>query len=387
MWVSLLVSNSGAWMQSVAQDLLVYDLTQSALNLGLVSMVKAIAMISLSFVGGTIADRLDKRKLLMFTQISFSACAIVLGLLVSLGVVQVWHVLAISFIHALLLALDQPARQSILPDLVPREHLLNAIALNSVTWVGAAAFGPALAGPVIAVLGMAWGFFLNGLGILTVVRAVWLLKLPKREDKPTAPVGSAIREGLQYVARSRSILTLIGLLIMVSLMSASYQSLLPVFARLVFAGDYRELGYLRAAPGIGALVGGFILTRIPSSPRRGYWAPIGGLMFGTALLFFSSVSTLWIGLCFLFVGGLALTMMQSVVQTLMQHHAGDVMRGRVMSLYALCVMGIGPLGSLPLGWTADRFGVGFATRLGASVAVAYAAGVFLLARRRLMVEP
>lgn len=385
MWISLLVSNSSTWMQSVAQDSLVYDLTGRAFDLGLINMAKAIAMISLAFLGGTLADRFDRRKLLITTQLCFAASAFLLALLVDLKLVQVWHVVAVGFFNAAVLAVDQPLRQSMLPDLVPKEHLLNAISLNSITWVGAAAFGPALAGPIISALGMSAGFYLNGLGILAVVFAAVALRLPERAAGKAVPVGNALREGFRHIIGSPTILILVALLTVVSFFAVPYGSLLPVFARQVFGGNYQELGWLRAAPGLGALTGGLMLARLAHSRSRGLLAPLGGMLFGIALILFSLADSIWLGLILLFAAGIALTMMQSVVQTLLQYLATNATRGRIMSLYALCAIGIGPLGSLPLSWVADQYGVGIAVRGGALVAGLFALGVLVFARGRLLI--
>lgn len=388
MWISLLVSNSGTWMQGVAQDMLVYDLTGRALDLGYVAVVRAVALISLSFIGGTIADRLDRRKLLIATQTLFAVVAISLGLLVQFKLIQVWHVIVASFFSAVLLALDQPARQSLLPHLVPRGYLLNAIALNSITFTGAAAVGPALAGPVVAALGTPWGFFLNGFSFLAVIWAVWSLRLtiPPRSGK-TERVSEAVLSGLRYIAAAPTILLLVSILTVFSLTAIPYQSLLPVFARKIFDGGIQELGWLRAAPGIGALVGGLLLATFSSFRQKGLLVVGGGIGFAMVLVLFSRTGSISLGLPFLFLAGLFLTTFQSTTQTLMQTLTPDHMRGRVMSLFAVSVIGMWPLGSLPLSWSADRFGVGVTVMTGALVAGSYALAVGIFGKRHLEWKP
>ncbi len=384
MWLSLLVSNSGTWLQAVAQDFLVYNLTGRAVDLGLVSLARAVALISLSFLGGTIADRLDKRKLVLVTQTLFAAAAVTLGVLVQTGRIQVWHVVALSFVNATLLAVDQPARQSLLPHLVPREDLMNAIALNSITYTGAAALGPALAGPIIGAVGMAWGFYLNALSFLSVMWAVWTLQLPPHLPRAQSePVLSAIGSGLRYITSSPVILLLVSLLTVVSFFAVPYQSLLPVFATRVFHGDYRELGYLRAAPGIGALAGGFLLARFAVFPHKG-WLMLGGALgFSASLLAFAFMEWMPAALALLMATGLMFTVFQSTVQTLMQQLTADDMRGRVMSLFTISAIGMWPLGAWPMGWAADRFGVTAAVAGGVVVAGTYALAVTAGAGRML----
>jgi MFS family permease len=371
MWISLIVSNSGTWLQTVAQDFLVYQVTHSAWILGVVNGVRAIALIGLAFVGGTIADRLDQRKLLIFTQSCMAVTAAVLGLLIQLHLIQVWQIIVISFINALLLAVDQPARQSLLPRLVPREDLMNAVALNSVTFTGAAA---ALAGPVIATLGMTSGFYMNALSFFVVIWAVWAIRLPAAtERRQPEPVGEAIVSGLRYVRSSPTILLLVSLLTVFSFFATPYQATLPVFAERVFGGGVTVLGNLRAAMGIGALVGGFMLARFATFPRKD-WLVVGGcLAYSAALLAFSVTGWLPGAVTLLFTGSLVMTVFQSTAQTLMQQVTADHMRGRVMSLFAVSVIGMWPLGSLPMGWATDKFGAPAAVAGGAAIA-----GVFAL---------
>ena len=382
MWISLLVSNSGSWMQNVAQDYLVYDLTHRALDLGLVNLVRAIPLIVLPFFGGTIADRVDRRKLLITTQTLFALTAAILGVLVQMRIVQVWHVIALSFVSAVLLAVDQPARQALLPHLVPRKDFANAIALNSITFVGAAAIGPALAGPLVARVGLSSAFYLNALSFGAVIGAVWALKLPPASHT-VAPerVGEALVAGLRYVAASPLILLLVSLLMVFSLFALPYQNLLPVFSVRVFHGGVKTLGYLRAAPGAGALTGGFLLAHYAWFRQKGWLALAGSVGLSLAVIAFCAVGWLPGALAILFLAGLLATVFTSTVQTLLQHIPSDQMRGRVMSLFTVAVIGMWPLGTLPMSWLSDRTGVRLAVAMGASVSLLYALGVAVFARR------
>ncbi len=383
LWGGQLISNSGAWLQMVAQDYLVYRLTGRAVDLGYVSLVRAIALISLSFVGGTIVDRLSKRRLLMLTQTIFALLTGGLGLLVQLELVQVWHVVVVSFLSAALLAVDQPARQTLVPALVPREHLMNAIALNSVAFTGAAALGPALAGPVVGLFGIAWGFYLNALSFFAVFWAAWALRLPPRPDRgETGGMGDALLSGLRYVRATPVLFTLVGLLAVVTFFAFPFQTLLPVFADRYFAGGVAVLGYLRAAPGFGALVGGLLLARIAGSGNRQRLVILGSLGFSAALVAFSLTRSLPLALLLLFCANLAFTVFQSTSQTIMHTVTSDAMRGRVMSLFTISAIGMWPLGSMPLSWGADRFGAPAALMAGALVSALFTLGVALWLARR-----
>lgn len=384
MWGGLLVSNSGTWLQVVAQDYLVYQITGRALDLGLVNVARAVALISLSFFGGAVADRMDKRRLLMVTQSLFAASAALLGLLVELHIVRVWHIVAVAFFNAVVLAVDNPARQALLPHLVPREHLMNAIALSSITFTGAAAVGPALAGPVVAALGMDWGFYLNAITYFAVVCAVSALRLPPAPEKGRRePVGAALASGLSYVAASPVILLLVSLLVVTNFFAMPYQALLPVFARRVFNGGLRDLSYLRAAPGLGALLGGFLVARFSGISWKGILVLGSALGMSAALLLFSASGWMPVALLLLCCVGALWAVFQSSVQTLMQQLTEDQMRGRVMSLFTVSVIGMWPLGALPLSWAADQVGAPTATAAGALIAGVYALAVVFKGRRRL----
>lgn len=383
LWVSLLVSNSGTWLQGVAQDYLVYQLTGRALDLGAVSLARAVAIISLSFLGGTIADRLDRRRLLMVTQTLFALLAAALGLLVQTGAVRVWHVVVAAFAGAVILAVDQPARQSLLPHLVPRQDLMNAIALNSITFTGAAAIGPALAGPVVAAFGIPWGFYLNALSFAAVIGAVWAIRLPPAPRRPGGEsIRAAVASGLRYIGASRPLLLLVSLLMVVSFFAMPYQSLLPVLNHRVFDGGVGELGWLRAAPGLGALAGGLVLAYLSQAiRRRGLLLLAGAAGFSAVLLAASATGWFPLTLLLLFLAGLFFTLFQSTTQTLMQQLTDDAMRGRVMSLFAVSVIGTWPLGSLPMAWLADRAGVTAALAVGAGIAGTFTLAIWLGTRR------
>jgi len=390
-WVSLLVSNAGAWLQVVAQDYLVYKLTGRALDLGIVDGVRALALITLPFFGGVVADRVDKRKLLMLTQMLFAAAAALLGFLVASGLVRVWHDVAISLFTAIVLAFDQPARQSLLPRLVPRSALTNAIALNSVSYTGAAALGPALAGPLVALVGLAWAFWINAASYFLVVFAVWRISAdttPHAEQRETS-ARHAVASGVKYVASQPMILYLAAMLAIFSVLAIPYQTLMPVFNDRSFHGDVTTLGWLRAAVGVGSLLGGIGMALHAAtgahgvSRKRALFVVAAGLAFAGALVTFALQSALVGGLAMLLLAGCAWTLFQSNVQTLMQHLAEERMRGRVMSLFAVSVIGAWQLGAFPMGWAADRFGAARALVAGCALAIALGLALTWTVRRRL----
>lgn len=395
MWISLIVSNSGTWLQSTVQDQLVYSMTGRALDLGWVNGARAAALIMLPFFGGTLVDRIDKRRILITTQTLFALFAVLLGWLVQTGGVRVWHIVVLSFFNAALLAVDQPARQALLPQLVPKPEFMNAIALNSITFVGAAALGPALAGPVVRWFGVGASFYVNAASFGAVIWAVWLLDLTPRASSHR----SALREleaGMRYLASSRALLLIVSVLTAYSFFALPYQALLPVFVGRVFhpaAGtraltatgvlasrDVALLGYMRSAAGVGALLGGLMVARWSHHNGKGTQALRAAVILSAALLAFCATRSISIALVCLLAAGVLQTVISATVQTLMQHLTTDEMRGRVMSLYSISVVGMQPLGALPLAWAADRLGAGWALAAGVSVACCYALSLAVLGR-------
>jgi len=375
LWIGLLVSNSGTWLQNVAQDYLVYKLTGRALDLGFVNVARAVALIGLPFLGGAIADRVDRRKMLLFTQTMFALLAALLGVLVQTHRVQVWHVIALSFFSAVLLAFDQPVRLALVPSLVPREDLANAIALNSITYSGAAAVGPALAGPLVQVVGLEGAIYLNALSFAAVIYAVIAMQLPasapRAEGVAPESVGGAILAGIRYVLAAPPLLLLVGLLIFFSFFAAPYLSLLPVFNGTIYGNRVDTLGVMRAAPGIGTLLGGFLIARWAETSDKHRLLTIGGIGCCTAILTFCHLSSLPAALLVLLLSGGLYTAFISTMQTLLQRLAEDRMRGRVMSLFTICLLGMWPLGALPLSWASDHYGVRNAVSGGALIALLY----------------
>jgi MFS family permease len=382
LWIAMLISNIGTWLQVVAQDLLVYDLTHRALDLGYVYLARAVAIVMVSFIGGALSDRWDKRKLLMTTQVVYAAISMTLGMVVYFGVVQVWHVIVASFLSAMLQGVEQPSRQALVPHLVKQEHLPNALALNSLVFALSAAVGPAIAGPLVSVLGMSWGFFLNALSFVAVFGAVWSMKLSPVQGVPTAEsLGTQMLSGLRYVVSRSELLLLLSLLMVFGFFAFPYQAMLPVFVRTSFGGGISQFGYLRAAPGVGALIGSFLLAHFSEVPYKG-WLMVGaGVGFIAAVITFSATSSFGLALLLICCASLLFTVFQTTLQTLLQLNTTDSMRGRVMGLWAIGMIGMWSLGTLPLSWAADHYGVAMATAGSALIAGLYAIVVAFAGRR------
>jgi MFS family permease len=358
LWAGLIVSNTGTWMQNVAEGWLVLQLTNSPLWLGLLGLSFALPMIVLPLIGGAVVDRIDRIKLLYVTQTGSLLSALILAILTWTGKVQIGYILIASFVNSTLLAFDNPARQSLLPDLVPPQALMNAISLNSASYTGAALIGPALAGILLAPLGAGALFFLNAVSYLAVIIALGFLRdVPGHGDgaQPSS-LGKSIFAGLAYAVKNRLILALLGLSALASLFGRSYQMLLPIFARDVWNGGPQGYGILLSASGAGALVGAFGLASARNIKNRSGVLIFGGMAFSLTLILFALSPYLWPGAGLLFLGGIAVTAFSTVTATFLQTTAPSALRGRVMSLYAITLIGLPALGALVSGGVAEMLG-------------------------------
>ena len=358
LWAGLLVSNVGTWMQNVAQSWLVYQLTNSALWLGLLGLSFAIPMIVLPLFSGAVVDRINRIRLLYFTQTGAMLLALLLAILTWTGKVNAVIILITSFFSACLLAFDNPARQALLPDLVPKRDLLNAISLNSATYTGAALVGPALAGVLLIPLGAGTLFFLNAVSFLAVIVALAFMRgVPTHgSGRQDTSLGKSALAGLSYTWNHRLILALLGLSALVALFGRSYQTLLPIFARDIWNGGPEGYGILLTASGAGALVGAFGLASIPRVKNQGAVLISSGLIFSLTIILFARSPYFWLGVLLLFLGGIALTVFSTIIASLIQMFVTNEMRGRVMSLYAITLIGLPSLGALVIGSLAEVMG-------------------------------
>lgn len=363
-----LVSLIGTWMQTVALGWLVYDLTHSPFLLGLITFLSGLPMTLLTMPAGVIADRVPKRAVLIVTQTAAMLLAFALAALTYWKVVTVWHVALIGFLLGVTNAFDMPTRQSFVVDMVGKDNLMNAIALNSSMFNGARVLGPALAGVLIATVGEAGCFFLNGLSFLAVIVAYLAMRLP-----PTVPQSvtrSLKRETLEavhYVWGNRVIRATVLLMAVVSLFALPYGILMPVFARDILKAGPTGLGYLVSANGVGALLGALTLAAIGDMPhyRRLF---VGGLLGFTTMMFaFAFSQTLWLSALLLLGAGWAMTISFATANTVVQLRTPDELRGRVMGIYVLAFIGLGPFGSLLAGAIARATSTPFAVAFGAAV--------------------
>jgi MFS family permease len=370
LWTAVVISNVGTWMHIVAQGWLMYQLTNSALWLGLVGLMRAVPLLAFPLIGGVIADRVSRTKVLYFTQTAAAVLAVGLATATGLEVVEPWHVLLFSFLSGVVLAFDGPAREALLPDLIEAEDMMSAVGLNSWAFNGAILIGPALAAILLPIIGIAGVFYLNAISFGAV-----LIALPMLHAKGgVVPIGSARRnmtEGLRYVGRHPAILALVLMTATVSLLGRSYGQLMPVFARDFLGLDASGMSVLYTVAGFGTCVSAGVLIFVHDPKLKGLLALSGAITFAVALSLFAVSRSLWLSETLLFVAGAALGVFSTSITTLLQKLAPRELRGRVMSVNTIAWQGLEYVGVLIIGtlatlWTAPPVVVGAAVLMAIS---------------------
>ena len=397
------ISLIGTWMQTMAQQVLVYRLTGSAASLGIISFIALLPLIPLSLWGGSITDRFPRRNIILATQAVMLVQAFLLAGLTWSGTVQIWHVYLLAFFLGAANAVDLPARQAFTVDMVEgKEDLTSAIGMNSAMFNGARAIGPALAGILVATTGEGNAFFINGLSFVAVIISLLMMHSlpgPKAHAGPETSPLKHMAGGIQFIIRRQTILVLVSLIGVSAFLSMPYNTLLPVFASVVLkpsaqpvvaalcnsnsfmgcqAPEALPLGLLYSMIGIGAVIGALVVASLPANARRGRWLTLGNLAFPLFLLLFafsahfsvSLILTLFIGFSFVWQNALANTLLQFVTP--------DELRGRVMGVYTMTFQTMFRLGGLQAGFVADWLGAPISVGIGAAASLLY--GIFVAIR-------
>ncbi|HEX4264614.1 MAG TPA: MFS transporter [Verrucomicrobiae bacterium] len=376
-----LVSLIGTWMQNTAQGWLVYEITGSKWLLGLVTAVNCAPMLFFSILGGSIADQHSKRNIVLWTQTAMMVLAFTFAGLVWSGHITTGEILVIAALRGVAMAFDMPARQSFMVEMTSREDLMNAISLNSSMVNGARVIGPTVAGLLIAQIGIAMCFFLDGLSYLAVIAGLMMMRLPKFvKAERTGSAAAHAFEGFSYVWKHRRMKTLLILFAIVGVFGWSYSVLMPAFAAdelKVGAGGY---GALLTANGIGALFGALTVASVGHRLSRRFLV-FGGLwIFSAMLLLLAFVHNFYLALVLLAIGGWGMLLFFSTTNTLLQLGASDEMRGRVMGVWALVFGGMMPFGGLEAGALSHYFGVRWTVATGAVVCALAALVTWLIVR-------
>ncbi len=370
-----LISLIGTWMQTVAQSWLVYRMTGSALLLGTVGFASQIPVFIMAPIGGIVADRLNRQRVVIATQATSMILAGILAGLTLSGRVQVWHIMVLAAGLGVVNAFDIPARQSFLIDMVGREDLMNAIALNSSLFNGARIIGPAVAGILVATIGEGWCFFANAVSYIAVIAGLLLMRIehPARLAMEGSPLQN-ILEGFAFVKNAKPIRAILLLLALVSFVGMPYTVLMPVFADKILHGGARALGILMCSTGVGALLGAASLAARVGLRGLGRLIAICAAGFGVSLALFAFSKMFWLSTIFLLPVGFCMMVQMASSNTLIQAMSPDQLRGRVLSVYTMMFMGMAPFGALGAGAVAHRLGApwtvavgGFACVIGAAL--------------------
>ncbi len=382
-FVGQLVSLIGTWMQTVAQSWLVYRLTGSAELLGLMGFASQGPVLMLAAVGGVIADRFDRHRILLLTQSAAMVLAFALAALTLGGHIRIWEIFGLATLLGTTNAFDIPARQAFVVEMVGPEDLSNAIALNSSMFNGARLAGPAIAAAMIAGMGEGWCFFVNGLSFLAVIAGLLAMRRAKVASKPIEDsMITRVRQGMVFAAGHPPIRILMLLVGVSSLMGMSYTVLMPIFADRILGGGPMILGTLMSASGFGALAAALLLASRPRGPGLADWVARGMIGFGTALALFSLSRWLWLSCVLMTATGFAFMAQMAASNTLIQMMVPDEYRGRTMALYSMMFMGMAPLGAAMAGMLAGRIGAPFTVTLGGTICLC--AGLVFLRYRPLL---
>jgi MFS family permease len=380
-----LISLIGTWMQSVAQSWLVYRLTGSSLLLGAVGFANQIPVFLVAPLGGIVADRFNRKRVVIATQVSSMLLAFILAILTFTKTVHVAHIFVLAALLGGVNAFDIPARQSFLVDMVGKEDLMNAIALNSSMFNGARIIGPAIAGILVTKIGEDWCFFANAVSYIAVITGLLMMRVTTSRRVSSGPAFAHLIEGFRFARHTAPIRALLLLLGLVSLVAMPYTVLMPVFADKVLHGGARGLGILMGATGVGALLGALTLATRAGVRGLGRWVAFSCGGFGLSLALFCFSRSFWLSATLLLPVGFCMMLQMSSSNTLIQAMVPDHLRGRVMAMYTMMFMGMAPFGSLFGGALAHRLGAPLTVLIGAVACIA-AATLFFFHLPKIQVE-
>ena len=379
-WSSYFVSNVGSWMQSIAQGWLLFELTSSPFYLGLFSSLRMVLLLCFFVLGGLMSDRWERRKVMLWIQAISALTALGLALLVSFETIEVWHIFVLGAITSTTWAFEQPVRQALIPQLVQREDLVNALALNAVVWNGAGFLGPGLVGLRVGSIGIDGCFYINVVSYLAVIGALLRMQVPASESTGRrATVLQSLRDGFGYVRQEKVITTFLLVSSIFNIFGRSFVTLLPVFAKEILRIGASGLGLIAAGPGLGTIMGSFGLAALGRvEARRGILVTIL-LAFSVSLFVFAASSDLRIVFtCLVMVGALS-TVFETLLNTSIQLRVAEAYRGRVMGFYGLTGGGLRELGGMQAGFLAEWSSAPFAIEAGAVILVVV--GLFFLGPR------
>lgn len=369
-----LISLAGTWMQIIAQGWLVYELSGSELALGIVGFASAVPVLLMAPWAGVIVDQVDKRNLLVTTQAGAMMLALILAVLTFGGWVSVWQVVLLASGLGVVNSFDGPARQAFVVEMVGREDLPNAIALNSMTFNSARIFGPAIGGALLVAFGPAWCFLLNGLTFLAVITSLLMMHFAPREIKVnTLTPWQKLTGGVVYVRQESNLQALLLMALVFSLFGISYSTVLPAFVDKVLHQGAGAFGVINAFSGVGAVTGAFLMARFGDQGLRGRWLGWALLAFPVVLALFAVTPIYALSVVLAVALGISFMIVFTLINTLLQTNLADDMRGRVLSLYTLTFFGFAPFGNLFIGSMSEAIGLSPALVISAVLCLALSA--------------
>jgi MFS family permease len=381
MWIGACTSSVGTWMQMVAQGWLIYRLSHSPFLLALDPVLQTVPIFLLSLVGGVVADRVERRYVLMGSQYIQMGCALLLTVLVGFGVVRVWHILACSFISGFAQAFGGPAYQALIPTLVNKEDMPNAIALNSIQFNAAVMVGPAISAAVLAKMGETWCFAFNGLSFLAPIIALSRLTVRFLPVPTTETIFGSMKQGLRFIRRQGAMSWLIALGFLMTFLSVPMRTFLPVFAKDIFSRGAETYALFLSVSGMGSIVGALTVAWLGNIPNKGRVALTMLIGLGGASAVFAVSRSIPVSCLALFLSGAAMMAVFAAVNSLVQLIVTNEMRGRVMSVYNFAFRGGMTAGNLMAGWLVPIFTAPLVLAVNGLLMISLGL-YFLLAQRR-----
>jgi MFS family permease len=378
-WIGLFLGHSGTLIQTTAQSWLIFQLTNSPYYLGLEGLCLGLPRVLFSPLGGAVVDRVNRKALFALTQCAFLLMALFLGVMDYLGIIRVWHLLLASTVTGFLVSFEQPVRQSILHNVVPRADLPNAVTLYQMVFNGSMLFGPSIGGTLIPYVDTQGCFFVASAGNLIVLSTVFMIRIPAGDRAARQnSIAQDMVEGLTLAWNTPIFCALLAALGIVTFCTKPYTQFMPVFARDILQVGAPGLGLLLMAPGAGAILGGLSLASVRRFPRPHRLLLFLAVGFGVTIVLFAASRHFFLSLVFLFVAGGFQTTFLSTIATMLQVHADESNRGRIMSLFGLINRGLGPMGSYPFGLVATAIGAPMTVSICGFLAAAAVAYMVLL---------
>ena len=377
-----LISLFGSWMQSTALGFLIFELTKSPAFLGLTGFAAGVPTWLFMLMAGVVADRVPRRRVMIYTQTAMMILAFATAILVFTGTIRPWHIILLALGMGTANAFDAPARQALVQDLVPFEDMTNAIALNAAMFNTSVALGPAFGGMIYALVGPGWCFFVNGLSFVAVILALAKMKLPAFSPQPqTASLATDLKEGLRYVAHEPIVRTVMALLFVISLFGFSFMTLIPAWTVNILHGNATTNGFLISARGLGSLLSALFIASLGRFRFRGKILTFGSFAFPLLMILFSFIRGALPAYLVIFLSGFAIVLVFNMSNATVQNLSPDYLRGRVMGIYSLVFFGSMPLGSLLIGTMAEKIGEPPAVVIGSLIALFFSALVWVFMPR------